>query len=196
MSGHDKPWCKVFAQKYLRFDNFLNCKPKSSSSATRRRILKCRDVWQLGIRWQVGTGLNIKLSQDIWASDRKLLNFAQHEVLLDLLDMSVVDIIDNFGRWHLATIREFLLDQVLSQIFAILLPSIGQITDSMFWHASPNGNFIIKSTFELIQKQCLPTNQNWEGWTGIWRLCCSERIKLFVWLLKKGQVLTNFVCFE
>ncbi|GLT30109.1 hypothetical protein SLA2020_049290 [Shorea laevis] len=196
LQGKDKPWCKALTQKYLRSETFTNCSLSPSSSATWRSILKCRDVLRLGVRWRVGSGQHIKLWQDIWVGDKILLDHASNSVPPYLLNSSVADIIDSNGNWQLDQIGEFLPAHVLHLIHAVPLSTVGSIEDNIYWHNSTTGEFTVSSAFKLIQQQKLHAAQSEEDWLWIWKLCCSEKIKTFVWLLKRGRVLTNSVRFD
>ncbi|GLT49358.1 hypothetical protein SLA2020_229210 [Shorea laevis] len=195
LSGSGKPWCQAIKQKYLHADGFFNCKPMPSSSVTWRSILKTRDVLQLGARWRVGSGSNIQLWNDIWAGTSKLLDLTIAPVPHHLLDMTVTDIISN-SEWNLLPLVEFLPENVLRMIAAIPLPITSHLDDQLYWHDSPHGDFTVKSAFSLIQQSRLTSIPSTEEWTWIWKLCCTERVKLFVWLLWRGKVLTNSVRFE
>ncbi|GKV30138.1 hypothetical protein SLEP1_g38994 [Rubroshorea leprosula] len=67
---------------------------------------------------------------------------------------------------------------ILDSIAAIPLPIMNQFDDERFWHASKNGDFTVRSAFSIIQSQRLAQGQATTQWAWIWKLKCSERIKI------------------
>ncbi|GKV15304.1 hypothetical protein SLEP1_g26100 [Rubroshorea leprosula] len=130
LSRSNKPWCQAFTYKYLRSDSFLSCNPTPSFSATWRSILKCRDVLHLGIRWRVGSGVQIQLWHYVWASNSKLLDFALTRIPRHLIDLLVAAIIHN-SEWNLAQLTRLLPDNLLHVIAAIPLPITSHLEDTM-----------------------------------------------------------------
>ncbi|GLU24096.1 hypothetical protein SLE2022_400600 [Rubroshorea leprosula] len=195
LSGGEKPWCQAIKHKYLHSANFSSCKPTPSSSITWRSILKTRDVVQLGTRWRVGSGCNIQLWNDIWVGNSTLLESTIAPVPQHLLGMKVSDIISN-SNWNLIQLTDLLPENVLQLIAAIPLSITGHLNDQIYWNAASCGDFTVKSAFSLIQQSRIPNAPRPEDWTWIWHLGCTERVKLFVWLLWRGKVLTNSVRFE
>ncbi|GLT29392.1 hypothetical protein SLA2020_042640 [Shorea laevis] len=167
LSRSKKLWCQAFIHKYLHSKSFLSCNPTPSSSVTWRSILKCRDVLHLGMRWRVGSGMQIRLWHDVWAGNSKLLEVALSPIPHHLLDLTVAAIINN-SEWDLEQLTGLLPDHLLQTISAIPLP---------------------------IQSR-LPDIPEAGEWAWIWQLCCPEQVKLFVWLLKKERILTNSVHFD
>ena len=50
------------------------------------------------------------------------------------------------------------------------------------------GSFNISSTYNLTMQQPQPTNRIWQH---IWKLKIPRRIRVFIWLLMHGKVLSN-----
>ncbi|GLT80127.1 hypothetical protein SLA2020_515820 [Shorea laevis] len=196
LTDQNKPWCQALSQKYLRKETFMDCQVNSSSSITWRSILRCRDVLQLGSRWRVGSGSRINFWHDIWVDSQPLLQSAISPIPLDLANLSVSHFITEDKRWNLSLLVSLLPQHILNSIAAIPIPIMNQLGDERFWHASKNGDFTVSSAFSIIQSQRIAHSQTTTQWDWIWKLKCSERIKMFVWLLQQDRVLTNSVRFD
>ncbi|GKV09103.1 hypothetical protein SLEP1_g20649 [Rubroshorea leprosula] len=61
--------------------------------------------------------------------------------------------------------------------------------------SSMDGSFTVKAAYQLIQEQKHSSDAPRDSWLWIWKLQCAERIRMFVWLLARGRVLTNSVRF-
>ncbi|GKV14725.1 hypothetical protein SLEP1_g25551 [Rubroshorea leprosula] len=196
LTGQNRPWCQALSQKYLRRATFMTCPVNSSSSATWRSILKCRNVLRLGARWRVGSGSSIDFWHDLWIGPQKLIDTVVSTLPPELTVLPVSHFITVDKQWDLSQLVDFLPTNILHSIAAIPLPTTNQLANEMFWHGSKNGDFTVSSAFSIIQSQRINQVQSSMQWTWIWKLKCSERIKLFVWLLRKGRVLTNSVRFD
>ncbi|GLT81968.1 hypothetical protein SLE2022_003890 [Rubroshorea leprosula] len=173
----------------------MHCPTSPIASATWKSILKCRNILQLGLRWRVGDGQQIKFWQDVWVGDKPLYEVALSPTLPGFVDISVSYAITPSGDWNESWLGHLLPDHVVAQILATPLPAFGQQSDKVFWSGLPDGSFSVKSAFHLLQQQHVSLTQQGENWRWIWKLKCTERIKMFVWLLRKNRVLTNSVRF-
>ncbi|GLT82353.1 hypothetical protein SLE2022_007380 [Rubroshorea leprosula] len=182
LSRSEKPWCQAIKHKYLYSESFSSCKLAPSSSIMWRSILKTRDVLQLGTRWRVGFGFNIQLRNDIWVGNSKLLESIIAPVPQHLLGTKVSDIISNL-EWNLLQLTDFVPENVLQLIATIPLSITGHLNDQIYWNAASCGDFTVKSAFSLIQQTRISSAPRPKDWTWIWHLGCTERVKLFVWLL-------------
>ncbi|GLT70676.1 hypothetical protein SLA2020_427380 [Shorea laevis] len=196
LSHSEKPWCKAFTYKYLQHESFMSCRISSACSATWKSILKCRDVLKLGLRWRVGTGENIKFWQDTWVGDKPLLDVALIPVLEDQIDVPVSHVILPDQTWNTSILQQLLPQPAVEQILALPLPTFGQQEDGIYWVGSHNGVFSVKSAFYLLQHQSIILHNHLGNWSWIWKLQCAEKIKLFIWLLRRGRLFTNSLRFE
>ena len=61
--------------------------------------------------------------------------------------------------------------------------------DGTCWGPTPDGMFIVKSTYDIIrQNKKSPTSNTWKR---IWKLNVPQKIRTFMWLLHHGRILTN-----
>ncbi|GLU12078.1 hypothetical protein SLE2022_287860 [Rubroshorea leprosula] len=183
-------------QKYLRFSKFLTTELGSGASASWRSILKCRDVLQIGLQWRVGLGNSINFWKDQWTSSSPLSKFIVGPVFSESLTMPVSSVITNSMNWNQELLATFLPEAQVKEILSIPLSSTGCIQDKIVWRFSDDGFFSVKSAFHqiLLQKEPIPLQD--QCWKWVWKLRCSERVRMFVWLLLRNRVLTNAVRYE
>ncbi|GLT58280.1 hypothetical protein SLA2020_311850 [Shorea laevis] len=112
------------------------------------------------------------------------------------MDITVSHAITPSAEWDEALLRHLLPRTVIEQILAIMISLFGQQMDEVFWNGSPDRTFSVKSAFCLLQQHRVSRIQHRRNWKWIWKLQCLEKIKLFVWLLWRGRVLTNSIRFE
>lgn len=55
------------------------------------------------------------------------------------------------------------------------------------WPLDSKGMFSVSSVFNLI----ISSEDNDEDWSWLWRLNCWEKIKVLLWTIMKGRILTN-----
>ncbi|GKV47795.1 hypothetical protein SLEP1_g54657 [Rubroshorea leprosula] len=89
----------------------------------------------------------------------------------------------------------FITAQV-NEILSIPLSSTASVKDKIVWKYSDDGFFSIKSAFHQILQQKAPIPLQDQSWLWVWKLRCSERVRMFLWLLLCNRVLTNAVRFE
>ncbi|GLT50394.1 hypothetical protein SLA2020_238810 [Shorea laevis] len=188
-------WCQVMQTKYLRGRSLLESKAIPSSSFIWRGILQCCSVLQLGLRWRIGSGERVNFWKDTWAGNAPLLLDCSDENLPGSLSLTVADIITPEREWDLDSLHGLVPNESIDTIRAIPLSRTAQLPDSIFWTGSMDGSFSVKSAYHLIQGQRHLLNQPSEAWNWIWKLPCAESIRVFVWLLVRGRVLTNSVRF-
>ncbi|GLT60499.1 hypothetical protein SLA2020_332630 [Shorea laevis] len=190
LSASEKPWCKALLQKYVKNESVLHCTSPSSASATWKSILRCRAVLQLGLRWSVGSRQRIKLWKDVWVGDRPLLEDASTEVMPAQFTTPVSHVITQETTWNISLLRQLLPEHIVEKVLATLLPAFGDREDKVFWNGTSTGTFSVKSAFYLLQQQKFSITQQGDNWRWIWKLQCLERIKIFVWLLCRGSLIT------
>ncbi|GKV38629.1 hypothetical protein SLEP1_g46518 [Rubroshorea leprosula] len=160
------------------------CLPRRYGGLGVRSAKECNKALIAKLGWQILSGSNSTLLESTIAP------VPQH-----LLGMKVSDIISN-SKWNLIQLTDLLPENVLQLIAAIPLSISGHLNDQIYWNAASCGDFTVKSAFSLIQQSRIPNAPRPEDWTWIWHLGCTERVKLFIWLLWRGKILTNSVRFE
>ncbi|GLT96250.1 hypothetical protein SLE2022_138910 [Rubroshorea leprosula] len=194
LKGDKALWCKAIQTKYLRGLSPLNAKANPRCSFIWREILQCCPLLQQGVRWRVGTGEGINFWHDNWVGNAPFINVSgEGPVDSSLL---VADVINSDGEWDLDFLHTLVPVEIVEIIKAIPLSRNLQLTDSIFWAGSMDGSFTVRSAYQLIQEQKKLDNSSLDSWSWVWKLCCAERIRMFIWLLVRGRVLTNSLRFD
>lgn len=142
----DSLLAKELLGKYCTKEGLLSVKVGSGFSWGWRSILRGRDLLVKGLKWEVGSGQEIKVFQDEWVSgiDNP---FVGQEVMSSLCDMKVGSLIDWRSReWHVLLVEAFFPSDVEKRILATYIPE-GCRRDRKYWTCSRNGNFSVKSAY-------------------------------------------------
>ncbi|GLT46558.1 hypothetical protein SLA2020_203020 [Shorea laevis] len=193
--GDNALWCQVLRDKYLRGASFFDVKAAQRSSPIWRGILQCRSMLRMGIKWRIGSGENIDFWKDLWVGHKPLNSYWLQGSLEAPPALKVAEVITQDKEWDLEALHDLVSDELVDAIRAIPLSNSLQNEDSMFWAGTRDGCFSVKSAYQIIQEQRNLQFSNDQAWSWIWRLSCTERIRMFVWLLIRGRVLTNSLCF-
>ncbi|GKV18865.1 hypothetical protein SLEP1_g29190 [Rubroshorea leprosula] len=191
--GDNALWCRVMQAKYLRGRNFMEAGNMVGASFIWRGIVKCRSVLQQGVRWRIGSGEKVCFWQDAWVGDAPLISSSNEPHALPSLLVS--ETINPDRDWNLELLHELVPAEIVEKIRAIPLSRNSQLEDGDFWASSMDGLFTVKSAYQLLQAPRNFAYHSTDSWNWIWKLHCAERIRLFVWLLVRGRVLTNSVRF-
>ncbi|GLT29941.1 hypothetical protein SLA2020_047710 [Shorea laevis] len=154
--GDEAPWWKVMRQKYLCSSTFLFAEAGPGSSATRRSIMQCKDVLELGLQWRIGLGDSINFWKDCWTSSSPLTNFIIGPVIMESLTMPVSHAITSSMNWDKEFLADLLPPAQVNEILSIPLSSTASVKDKIVWKYSDNGFFSIKSAFHQILQQKAP----------------------------------------
>ncbi|KAK8659726.1 hypothetical protein V6N13_029920 [Hibiscus sabdariffa] len=91
--------------------------------------------------------------------------------------------------WDWAKLETLLLHSVLLHLSATKPPRLGFTRDIPGWSQSHNQAFTVRSAYKLLgDSNSLISNGVWKAFAGFRGL---QRIKLFIWFLDKGRLLTN-----
>ena len=112
-------------------------------------------------------------------------------VPFSLQHLRVKDVVDREGGWKLEDLNALLPERMVHLVRSIPVPFSIQILDEVFWGLSPSGLFTVKSAFELLQEDSAIGVLDIQKWGWISRLFCSEKIKIFVWIILHDCLLTN-----
>ncbi|GLT29235.1 hypothetical protein SLA2020_041140 [Shorea laevis] len=110
-----------------------------------------------------------------------------------LPSLMVADVITPEGEWDLNLLSNLFPAETVDVIRAIPLTRNAQLQDNMFWTGSMDGSLMVKSAYQLIQAQWNLANPLIDSWRWIWKLQCAERIRIFIWLVIHGRLLTNSI---
>ena len=147
--------------KYPINEKLFGAEPKPYDSWAWKCILKNRSVFRKGIRWKVGSGMNINFWLDNWCANDSLLS------MLGIRDSSLVDtslkvsqFITSAREWDVTKLKGLVSDPLLQLILTTPIP-YNNIPNSICWGLSGNGNFSTKSATWLAHGLNLTNSPSW-----------------------------------
>ncbi|XVE95435.1 hypothetical protein REPUB_Repub02eG0096900 [Reevesia pubescens] len=170
-------WVDILRSKYMKNDDFFTVRVKNTASYTWRSILRGRDVLMQGLGSNVANGKRSKFWMDSWIQCGPLINFALREISELEADLSVADYCGNDGKINLEALHDVLPEDILLLIAAKWISPYEDDEDSIFWIHSPDGDFSVKSAYQM-QIENLPEEGSWNF---VWELKCPSKIKVFLW---------------
>jgi len=138
-------WVDQMCAKYPVNENFFGVDPKQSESWAWKCILNNGHLFLKRIRWKVGSGTNINFWLDNCCANDSLAS------MLGITDFALIDtslivshFITNDHEWDVPKLKGLVSEPFLQLILATPIP-YNDITDSICWDLSGNGNFSTKS---------------------------------------------------
>lgn len=103
--------------------------------------------------------------------------------------LSVADLVDGQGLWCLERIKHLLPDDIIQHILAISPPNPRGTCDRVPWKLSKDGEFTTTSAYEYTVRQ--PENLQSDLFKSIWSWSGPERIRMHLWKMAHGALVTN-----
>ncbi|GLT60633.1 hypothetical protein SLA2020_333910 [Shorea laevis] len=182
-------WVKLLRALYHPSGHFLQAKLGFTPSWIWRSLLKGRDVLKLGLRY-IGNGQNVFLWGHKWIPTKQGFQVStpqpQHGYNVRVCNL----LTPTFG-WDVQKLNLLLCPE---DVKAIVQVPAGPSPDRLIWHFTRNGEFTIRSAYQLARKNgfgLFPlTNFQVSLFPSflksIWKLGVPPKIKIFMW-----KVLTN-----
>lgn len=128
--------------------------------------------------WRTGDGTRVRFWKDRWLKIGILEDLILNLDPTIINDFSVAQVINEDGDWSYDILEALLPQEILEHIRSTPRPLVANLSDEIFWAATPDGRFSVKSAYELISSNEIePTSGNWD-W--IWKIPSLERIRTFV----------------
>uniref|UniRef100_A0A803P0S6 Reverse transcriptase domain-containing protein n=1 Tax=Cannabis sativa TaxID=3483 RepID=A0A803P0S6_CANSA len=184
--GSDSLWCRVFRAKYCkRGDSFWSLSLPNSASRFARGVLVSRNLIRQETCWLMADGRNIDVWHSPWIPG---LTWEEYKAAFNprIQQPKVVmlsELCSVRGALDPSLLAGWFLPSVCSTILNIeALPGASQ--DTLVWRDSPDGSFSVKQAYlSLIKPRLGVSNMEWKK---IWASPVQERIKLFLWKMKKN----------
>lgn len=184
---------KVLQARYFKQTNFLHAKLRSNPSYIWRSILWGKYVIHKGYRWRIGRGNSVHIYNNNWIPRGE--TFRPISIPSLPTDSYVNEQIGFDNKWDVAKIyQNFIKDD------AELIVSIPRLKepadDQLFWHYDKQGNYYVKSRFQIAQKIKFPSppsgsKTNSEIWKVLWNFTLPAKVKNFMWRAIKNLVPTS-----
>ena len=191
----------LFFTGYSRQDFFPHClfmeaKDSASGSYAWKIILKGREVIEMGSRFRVGNGKNIKIWQYHWLPI-KHPPLVTSPIIESLEDVTVDCLIDeNTGKWD-AEMLEGILVPAEAAIAKKIPLARSPTEDSLFWPFMANGQYTCKSGYRLLKdleeeaEDDSQPDMDRNFWKCIWSLEVPNKYKNMVWRVCRNSLPTK-----
>ena len=147
------------------------------------------DLLKSGSRIEVQNGRNTLFWRDWWIGDFPLLDVATHKVSASDSFKLVKDYLKCNEGWMWEELHNVLPQQTLRKITPILLRNYPSSDDSLVCSPSPKGYFTVSSAYALAAGHV--NQMPMDIWAKIWKLKVLQRVRMFMWTLCHGKILTN-----
>ena len=194
---------RVFKAKYFPQGDFMLANLGNRPSYAWRSIALARKVLRLGLRWNIGDGCSVKISEDPWlplSSSFKSIS-AQH--VLDPKETVSILINEDSQTWNVDVINPLFSRWEAQIICAIPLPPRKKL-DCLFWNDTKSGLFTVKSAYHLqlrckaieIMGESSSGGKDLKFWKFLWSLSLPPKVKAFMWHACSGILPTYEMFFN
>ena len=204
MKNTHRPWVQILSDLYLHRNQPLKESPlsfcKSRGSINLRNIIHGNNIFNQGLGWNIGDGKTIKVWSGKWFSASTLRSLIEGPLLPEEDQLLLSDLFDSNGNWNFNNISFHLPPSITDLLKAIPRPHHSKQADNLIWRNSPDGEFSLKSAYEitsLLYIQAKPNVQTphppSQSFTWIWTTHTSHRTKLFLWLASQDKLATRYL---
>ncbi|KAL8160789.1 hypothetical protein V2J09_012278 [Rumex salicifolius] len=166
--------------------------PRSNSSHVWKSILcGIRKVVVKGCAWNVGNGEAVSFWDDRWLLDSPLDEVAVGSIDEQDCSRIVASYWSPEEGWNWQELTHILPKQVRLQIPPMVVSSDIDLLDQIRWGLSMDGEYSVGSGYALIKNATQPIGTDGELFKCIWKALSPKKVKMFVWLMVKGGILTN-----
>ncbi|KAL9859811.1 putative RNA-directed DNA polymerase [Arabidopsis thaliana] len=187
-------WARVLRRKYRVGDihdpKWL-IKTSRWSSTWRSISLGLREVVLKGLSWVLGDGRSVKFWTDSWLHGQRLFEPGLG-MRPDNPDTLMVHELWHFRRgWDFQRITPYISDQRRLELMAMVLDDMTGAQDRISWRETQNGEFSVRTAYEMLTRDEAPRPNMEKFYTRIWRVRVPERVKVFLWLVGNQVIMTN-----
>ncbi|CAI0386228.1 unnamed protein product, partial [Linum tenue] len=181
----------LYKAKYFPQTSFLQAVQGARPSWAWQGVLLGRDLLLQGLRWLVGSGTQIHITNDCWLpttppSCPKLL---PHAVLPSTQVSSLID--HSNGSWKMELLQSLFDAATVKVILMIPLPQL-PMADKCIWHYEPSGEYSVKTGYHVAASEFVrnlsttPIIFDSRAWKALWALSVPPKLRFFLWRLIKG----------
>ena len=183
---------RIFKARYFPYGSYLTATLGHNPSYVWRSILCARFIVRGGARWCIGSGTSIPLLDEPWIQNGPCIDSTiqgAHHVK----SCKVADFIDiHSKKWNAPLITQVFSHDLATE--TLNTPLYDQVpVDNLIWKAEKNGIYSVRSAYRLCVEDLVDTSHLRRPgfWSGIWRLKVPPKVKIFVWRLCRGVLLTR-----
>ncbi|GMI80336.1 hypothetical protein HRI_001702900 [Hibiscus trionum] len=141
--------------------------------------------------WSVGDGHSVDFWRDMWLGEvGALRDHVSDSSLRDGLPLvSVADMVADNGSWRWPAFQHLLPQVILMRLAAVLPPQQVGVADGVGWKWEARKEFSVRSAYQVRSGSVSSSSES--VWKVINHFRGLQRIKVFLWLLGCGKLLTN-----
>ena len=117
---------------------------------------------------RIGDGSRVQLWTDSWLDTRPLQELLVNSTLSLPSDFRVAQVMEPNGQWSCDILEALVPPDIIEKIRGILRPIALNIEDELYWSATPDGKFTVKSAYQQLHGG--PRVSNPGEWDWIWRV--------------------------
>lgn len=169
-------WVKLVRKKYLKNDSLFTHKVSVLASWQWKHLMRLRNMFCQGLRWQIGNGSDIRFWDDNWLLPSPLSSLlippdSSHSLL-------VSDFILPCRTWDRSKLARYLPQYLVEKALSFFIPFHSQ-QDSLVWGLTADGEFSVKSGALLVQG-LVNGDVTIVDYAWIWKLLPPPKIKNFL----------------
>lgn len=182
-------WIQIIQNKYLNSKTLAQVTARPNDSSFWKGLMKIKMKFYQRVKFIVGNGASTRFWEDTWLGDTPLA--LQYPMLYNIVQRKedYVSTILQSTPLNIQFRRALVgarWDAWLHLVERIMQVHLAEQSDSIRWILTKNGVFSVKSMYShLINTGILPTS------VPIWRIKVPLRIKIFMWFIHKGVILTK-----
>ncbi|KAG7594637.1 Ribonuclease H-like superfamily [Arabidopsis thaliana x Arabidopsis arenosa] len=191
---HDSLWVKL-VKKNNKVGNIHDGSwliKKGTWSSTWRSIASgLRDVVIPSKIWVLGNGRQVKFWTDRWLFNRILSEEAGGLLPQGYESMVVNDLWRDGNGWRMDMITPYVSDNARLELTSVVVDKVTGARDRLSWSESVDGNFSVKSAYNLLTRNSDPRPNLEKFYSRVWRVTAPERVRVFLWLVGNQVLMTN-----
>lgn len=179
-------WARIILKKYCSGLRVKASNPNSLPSSPNWKAIKVGfPVFLKGVYWGIGDGSRIRFWSDSWIRVASLRELIEGPLNQGDIDLTVANL-RNEDRWNWEATSFVFPEDTKDKIKAIPIWSCGVRSDFILWKSSKDGEFIVKSAYQLARQEGILGNAFQGSW--IWKVDILPKITHFLWLNFHGSI--------
>ena len=194
LNDKESLWATVLRSKYsVRdiHDPTWMIVGKKISSTWRSIVMGIREVVTKGHTWVIGNGRGIKFWTNRWLSGQSLMMIAIADLPDGYDNITARELWVEGKGWDLIRISPFVTEDTRLELAAVVVDTVSGVQDRLAWGETPNGQFTVKSAYNLITRDDTPRPYMESFFRSMWRGVAPERVRMFFWLVGNQAIMTN-----
>ena len=142
-----------------------------------------KNIIHKGCKWRIGRGNNVQIYNSNWIPRGETFRPISMPSLPT--DSYVSELIGSDNKWDVTKIYQNFGKDDVELIISIPLPK-QPADDQLFWHYDKQGNYSVKSGFQIAQKirfssPLSGSRTTSEIWKALWNFTLPAKVKNFMW---------------